>query len=339
MLKSPLRHRPPPPPRTRFYNPFFETTAAVTADRRIRLLQEASHAFTVSSSTQSFLQQVCDASEQQAVDLPMLAFYDCSAHDDEQQLEDDINASTSADLRPDADENGENKPGERQRRRSNASSSNDTGRGSANADSDSETIALEFDKTYVRAAVCGVLPGSVVLPDSFPPEEGENRVHISPDGTSTSNISTTLLKAFWKVVRFRQPQVLRSKQIEDLAEGIRRTETGDRINCIIIMPILAIKDGLRAIAVIGLNPRRAYDHDYQVFLDLFKAQIAHGLTSIRLVTEEVRRARMFAAIVKSKNEELHQLLEARTDELRSSEMKFTKMADISPAGIWRLSAA
>lgn len=267
----------------------------------------------------------------------MLAFYDCSAHDDEQQLEDDINASVSAELRQGSDEDRDNRSGERQRRRSNDSDAG--GRRTPEGDSESNTIALNFDKTYVRAAVCGVLPGSVVLPDSFPPEEGENKVHISPDGSSTSEISTTLLKAFWKVVRFQEPQVLRSKEIANLADGIRRTEHGDRINCIVIMPMLAMKDGLRAIAVIGLNPRRAYDHDYQVFLDLFKAQIAHGLTSIRLVTEEVRRARMFAAIVKSKNEELHQLLEARTVELRSSEMKFTKMADISPAGIWRLSSA
>jgi hypothetical protein len=93
-------------------------------------------------------------------------------------------------------------------------------------------------------------------------------------------------------------------------------------------------DALRAIVVIGLNPRRPVDAAYKVFLELFQAQVSHGITSIRLIREEVRRARFFAALVKRKNDELHQLLEAKTEDLRSSELRFLRMAEDSPLGIW-----
>lgn len=97
---------------------------------------------------------------------------------------------------------------------------------------------------------------------------------------------------------------------------------------------MTLDDNLRAVAIVGLNPRKAFDDDYQIFLDLFKAQVSHGVTSIRLINEEIRRSRFFAALIKRKNEELHTMLEARTVELRASELKFHKMAEISPAGIW-----
>lgn len=90
-----------------------------------------------------------------------------------------------------------------------------------------------------------------------------------------------------------------------------------------------------------------------MFLELLQAQISHGITSIRLIREEVRRARFFAALVKRKNDELHQLLEQRQashyrrivmlpliviacqqEELRTSELRFLRMSEISPLGIW-----
>lgn len=97
-------------------------------------------------------------------------------------------------------------------------------------------------------------------------------------------------------------------------------------------------DTVRGICIVGLNPRKAYSEDYQVFLDLFQAQVNHGVTSIRLVGEELRRSRFFAALIKRKNDELHTVLDARTEELRSSQQKFVKMAEICPSGIWTVNS-
>ena len=118
------------------------------------------------------------------------------------------------------------------------------------------------------------------------------------------------------------------------ADQLDRTSRGDQIVSVAFIPILTMDDALRAIVVIGLNPRRPVDAAYKVFLELFQAQVSHGITSIRLIREEVRRARFFAALVKRKNDELHQLLEAKTEDLRSSELRFLRMAEDSPLGIW-----
>lgn len=103
---------------------------------------------------------------------------------------------------------------------------------------------------------------------------------------------------------------------------------------LLLHSITTSDDTVRGICIVGLNPRKAYSEDYQVFLDLFQAQVNHGVTSIRLVGEELRRSRFFAALIKRKNEELHVVLDARTEELRTSEQKFVKMAEICPSGIW-----
>lgn len=97
-------------------------------------------------------------------------------------------------------------------------------------------------------------------------------------------------------------------------------------------------DVVRGICIVGLNPRNTYGEDYQLFLDLFHAQVNHGVTNIRLIGEELRRSTFYAALVKRKNEELLQVLDARTEELRSSERKIVKMAEVCPSGIWTINS-
>ena len=200
----------------------------------------------------------------------------------------------------------------------------------ANPNNAEETQRFRSNVTFVRAAVTGVEHDSKIFPLEIPPYD-ENSTELS--------IAThpLFLKQFRNVQRTRRPVVLKKEDIEAYAELLDKTSINDGIACIVMLPILTMDGSLRAIAIAGLNPRKAYDEDYQVFLDLFQAQISHGITSIRLVHEELRQSRFFAALIKRKNEELHQLLDARTQELRSSELKFLKMAEISPTGIWTTS--
>jgi hypothetical protein len=101
----------------------------------------------------------------------------------------------------------------------------------------------------------------------------------------------------------------------------------------VLLPILTGDDVLRAVVITGLNPRKRYDDDYKVFLDLFRSQVTHGVASIRLVQEELRRSQFFAALIKRKNEELQTLLDAKTTELRRTEARFRKVLEVNPAGI------
>jgi hypothetical protein len=116
--------------------------------------------------------------------------------------------------------------------------------------------------------------------------------------------------------------VINKKEMEPFAKHLDKTQSGDDITCIVLLPIKTSDDKLRAIAITCLNPRIQYNDAYARFLDLFKAQVSHGVTSIRLVREELRRTQFYTALIKSKNEELHQSLEQRTKELRDSGRTF-----------------
>lgn len=72
--------------------PNFDTTKSVVTERRIRLLREASQAFTLNSHPASLYRRVCQSVAKEPDDIPLLVFYDCSAADDER----DTHGSTRA---------------------------------------------------------------------------------------------------------------------------------------------------------------------------------------------------------------------------------------------------
>ena len=59
---------------------------------------------------------------------------------------------------------------------------------------------------------------------------------------------------------------------------------------------------LQGFVIVGLNPLRAFDHDYKHFLDLVAAQIASGLAAVTAWEAERRRADALAAIDRAKTD-------------------------------------
>lgn len=190
--------------------------------------------------------------------------------------------------------------------------------------------SLEQSKTgvtFVRSATAGISPGSEVFPAEIPPKKGD-----SDSGVASH---PQFIKYFREVQDHHKIVVLGAEEIAEYSDKLDKTAKGDKITCLCIIPILTLDNNLRGLAIVGLNPRKRYDEDYRVFIDLFQAQLNHGVTSIRLINQEIKRARFLAAVIRRKNEELQHLLQARTEELKSSELKFLKMAEICPAGLWR----
>jgi hypothetical protein len=190
--------------------------------------------------------------------------------------------------------------------------------------------SLQQSKTgvnFVRTATAGISDGSELFPLEIPPKKGKS------DSAVASH--PQFIKYFRQVQDHHDIVVLEAEDIAEYSDKLDKTPLGDTIKCLCIIPILTLDNNLRALAIVGLNPRKAYDDDYRVFIDLFQAQLNHGVTSIRLINQEIRRTRILASIIKRKNEELQHLLQARTEELRNSELKFLKMAEICPAGLWR----
>lgn len=86
--------------------------------------------------------------------------------------------------------------------------------------------------------------------------------------------------------------------------------------------------------VMGVNPRRPYDKDYSLFIQLLSRQVATSLASVMLLEEEIRRGQHAAKLAAIDRLELSEQLAARTQEVIESETKFTRMAHLSPAGLF-----
>lgn len=120
-----------------------------------------------------------------------------------------------------------------------------------------------------------------------------------------------------------------------LAARTPTTTLGDKMNAIVVIPIKTSENSkIRAVAIVGLNPRKALDEDYSTFLEVFAQSLSNGIAGVLLYSEELRRSHALAALNRQKNDELQILLAARTEELKSSETRFETMSSISPAGIF-----
>ena len=358
--------------RPRIVIPNFDTTNAMITERRIRFLQEASQTLTLDSSPRSFFRKICKTIEKQPDDIPLIVIYDCSGSGDERDFNIDeaseasyfaqrhwANSSSGGAASGDASSGGvasvgsetasgrtaggksqgpnsQGFPADSPQGGKAETSSRDRSKGEpTKAISSDEARRIGPASTFILAATAGVSEGSEIFPKQIPPPEDKPSTDQEKSDEATRlNTHALFLKYFREVEETHREVIIGQEDMAELQPLLDKTALNDPIACLVIMPIMTVDDDLRAIAVIGTNPRKEYGDDYKVFLDLFRSQVSHGITSIRLVNEELRRSRFFAALIKRKNEELHQLLGARTDELKSSELKFVKMTEISPAGIW-----
>lgn len=254
-----------------FTVPNFEDTSAVVNERRIRLLREASQAWSFNTTPASLFRRVCRATVNNPIDLPLAVFYDCSFASDE--AEDDSHRST-------------NEASILQGTQTHSDHGMPAGtpdlRGTAQALASEEAQRPKPTLSFVRAAMAGAKDSSKVFPKEIAaPNEDDTEPAIAthPD----------FLKFFRQVQRTHKQVVLYKSDIAGFVDHLDKTSLGDQLSCLVIIPLLTSDDTLRAIAVVGLNPRKAYGDDYQVFLDLFQSQVSHGVTSIRLVNEELRR--------------------------------------------------
>lgn len=79
--------------------------------------------------------------------------------------------------------------------------------------------------------------------------------------------------------------------------------------------------------VVGVNPRRIYDDDYQGFIKLIDRQLATSLASVSLLENEVKRgftAAQAAALERSR----------LSEELAVQRSRLQRMAEVSPVGMF-----
>lgn len=166
-----------------------------------------------------------------------------------------------------------------------------------------------------------------------------------PDGHPTVPLQIDLKDGsdFWGLV-FREAMktgktvLLRTEDgtlDPELLQGIEWRGFGDPSNAVVCCPIyLTGGDSALGFLVIGVNPRRPYDDDYSLFIQVLSRQLATSMASVVLFEEEIAKGERAARRAARDRIELSEQLAARTQEAVESETKFTRMAECAPVGIF-----
>lgn len=93
-------------------------------------------------------------------------------------------------------------------------------------------------------------------------------------------------------------------------------------------------DSTLGFLIMGTNPRRPYDEDYDLFVQLLGRQLATSMASVVLFEEEIRKGERAAKMAAQDRIELSNQLAQRTQEAIESENKFTRMAELAPVGMF-----
>lgn len=122
---------------------------------------------------------------------------------------------------------------------------------------------------------------------------------------------------------------------ESLISGLHFRGFGDPVTAVVVCPIHPTTgESVLGFLVLGVNPRRPYDDDYSLFIQLLSRQLGTSLASVVLFEEEIRRGQKAAQLAALDRIELSEQLAARTMEAMESETKFTRMAEFAPVGMF-----
>ncbi|KAK7743514.1 hypothetical protein SLS53_004048 [Cytospora paraplurivora] len=121
---------------------------------------------------------------------------------------------------------------------------------------------------------------------------------------------------------------------QSLIEGVQWRGFGDPSRTIVVIPVHPTTgESVVGFVVLGVNPRRPYNTDYQLFISLLTRQLATSMASVVLFEEEIHRGQKAAQLALVERERLSKQLRQRTKEAEQSEYKFSRMASFAPIGI------
>lgn len=122
---------------------------------------------------------------------------------------------------------------------------------------------------------------------------------------------------------------------ESLFHGIQWRGFGDPSRVVVVAPIRPTTgESTLGFIVMGANPRRPYDEDYDLFMQLLSRQLATTIASVVLFEEEIKKGERAAQLAAQDRIDLTNQLAVRTQEAVESENKFTRMAELAPVGMF-----
>ncbi|QIW97479.1 hypothetical protein AMS68_002997 [Peltaster fructicola] len=198
---------------------------------------------------------------------------------------------------------------------------------STGEDSDSDSSSMHSNSIFA--------PRNCILEGSLGVPEGHA---AAPETIDMRNGMEGFMPAFREVMKTDKPILLElgNKDLPDhLLEGLQLRGFGDPVRAVVVTPIHPTTgESVLGFLVLGVNPRRPYDDDYSLFVQLLSRQLATSLASVVLFEEEIRRGQRAAKLAALDRIELSEQLAARTKEAIESETKFTRMAEFAPVGMF-----
>lgn len=179
-----------------------------------------------------------------------------------------------------------------------------------------------------QAPLC-VLEGTLGVPEG-------HRAAVTPLDLKTTNEG--FAPYLREAMKTNSPVLLTTEEGTlsfDLIEGLEWRGFGDPCRAAVVCPIHPTTgNSIVGFLVLGVNPRRPYDDDYSLFIQLLSRQLATCMASVVLFEEEIRNGRRAARSAALDRQELSKLLDLRTQEAMESETKFTHISELVPVGIF-----
>jgi PAS domain-containing protein len=153
-----------------------------------------------------------------------------------------------------------------------------------------------------------------------------------PETLDLNSLSDIGVQSYVKQILDGDPVIIEG---ESVLSSFEPRGWGDPLTKAILVPIKpSTTRPPQGVLFFVLSPRRPYDEDYALFIELLTRQIATSLTNVQLFEEEIRRGREIAEADRRKGEELERALAQRTRELRASQGFMGRLAEICPVGIF-----
>ncbi|KAK4220068.1 putative histidine kinase [Rhypophila decipiens] len=180
-------------------------------------------------------------------------------------------------------------------------------------------------------------PPQIVLEGSFGVPEG----HISAPPNIDLKTSDEGFAHYMRdsMAQAEVPIVLSDKDgtlPTQLLDGLTWRGFGDPSRTIVVFPVHPTTAGDMVVGfiIMGVNPRRDYDEDYELFVTLLSRQLATSLASVVLFEEEKKRGERAAQAAALDKERLSIKLQQQTQQAVEHEYRFSRMAAFGPVGLF-----
>lgn len=144
---------------------------------------------------------------------------------------------------------------------------------------------------------------------------------------------TVFASAFRAVLNKTGPMLFGEGDSPLLAELLARCDTqGPRLKCnqVVVYPLHSSSRDIMGFLILGINPHRLYDDEYEIFVRLLSRQIETQLSPIIALVDERTRSQMMAQKAEYEQLLLTAQLEQQTLEAQRSESRFLKFAEQAP---------